>query len=277
MVLPSPFHQILTPSVAAGPWVFASPHSGSMLPPDLGADPTLDPRALRSAEDVDMDRLALPGLAHGAPLIACLASRVYVDVNRAPDDLDPAVVAGAPVEGAQRPRVRAGYGVIPRLTGNGLTIRLTPLTLAEAKARLAAVHAPYHAALARLMQAARGRSARAILIDWHSMPSGAADSVDVVLGDRHGSSCSPELTRRARAAFERRGWRVGLNRPYAGGYATQLWGRPDEGFHALQIEISRGRYLDEDTGDRSAGARAAETALAGVIGELLADGGGSGR
>ncbi|WP_374276131.1 N-formylglutamate amidohydrolase [Brevundimonas sp.] len=257
------------PDGVVGPWVFASPHSGTFLPADLGADPAVDEGSLRSAEDVAMDVLARPGVALGAPLIACAVSRAYVDVNRAPDDMDPEVVTGVAQAGPVSPRVQAGYGVIPRLTGDGCLIRTTRLSATEAAGRIDRVHRPYHAALAALMTAAKARHGQSTLIDWHSMPPGRDGGPDVVLGDRHGSSCSTTLTRRARAAFERRGWRVALNRPYAGGYATRLWGRPDEGVEALQIEISRGRYLDPTTGRPGPGFGAAQAVIRQVIEDLL--------
>ena len=53
--------------------------------------------------------------------------------------------------------------------------------------------------------------------------------------------------RRIRALFETQGWRVGLNAPYAGGYSTERWGRPDQGFQAVQVELNRALYLDEST------------------------------
>ncbi len=266
---PAPALVIHRPDGEVAPWVFASPHSGTILPPDMGADSGLDENALRSAEDVAMDQLARPGVALGAPLIACGVSRAYVDVNRAPDDMDPEVVAGFHPPRPVSARVQAGYGVIPRLTGDGRLIRASRLSAAEAAGRIDRVHQPYHAALEALMIEARARHGRATLIDWHSMPPGPAGGPDVVLGDRHGSSCEVDLTRRTRAAFERRGWRVALNRPYAGGYATRLWGRPDEGYHALQIEISRGRYLDAATGRPGPGFSAAQSVIRQVIAELL--------
>ncbi len=231
------------------PLVFASPHSGDVYPEDLGARPDLADLSLRSAEDALVNRLVEPHPDLGVPLIAAQLGRAYVDLNRDPDELDPQVVEGG---GVASPRVAAGFGVIPRLTGDGQTIRDHALTHDDALARLAAAHRPYHEALERLMHRARDRFGYAVLVDWHSMPSravGRAAGVrgpDVVLGDRHGSSCSAEVTRLLRAQFERAGWRVALNRPYAGGWSTQLWGRPDDGFHAVQVELNRGLYLNED-------------------------------
>ena len=145
-------------------------------------------------------------------------------------------------------------------------------TLAQAQARIARAHAPYHAALAGLMATARATHGCAVLIDWHSMP-GRAGGVDVVLGDRHGTSCRPVLTRRLKALFEKQGLTVALNHPYAGGWSTQAWGRPDTGFEAVQIEISRALYLDPRTGGPSAGWGRCAAALTQVITRLLADGG----
>lgn len=235
---------------ALSPLVFASPHSGNVYPDDLGARPGLPELSLRSAEDALVDRLVAPSLDLGPVMIAARLGRAYVDLNRAPDDLDPQVVQGA---GGASPRVAAGFGVIPRLTGDGRAIRDHPLEHAAALARLAAAHRPYHDALGRLMHKARDRFGFAVLVDWHSMPSRAVGGpagvrgADVVLGDRHGAASSAQVSRLLCALFERAGWRVALNRPYAGGWSTQVWGRPADGFHAIQVEINRGLYLNEET------------------------------
>jgi len=234
---------------APGRLVFASPHSGDLYPDDLDADPALSSASLRSAEDALVDRLIAPGPAHGVTLVLARLGRAYVDLNRDPADLDPRLIEG--VDHPASPRSAAGYGVIPRLTGDGRTLYARRLGLDEARTRLAKAHAPWHAALAAEMQAARDRFGEAVLIDWHSMPERATRSPggprgpDVVLGDRHGSSCTAALTRRLRAAFEALGWRVALNHPYAGGWTTQSWGRPDDGFHAVQIELNRALYFNE--------------------------------
>lgn len=234
---------------APGRLVFASPHSGSLYPDDMGVEPTLVEASLRSAEDALVDRLIASGPVHGATLLLARHGRAYVDLNRDPTDLDPQLIEG--LDQPASPRSAAGYGVIPRLTGDGRPLYSRRLTQAEAHARLARVHTPWTAALEAEMQAARDRHGSAVLIDWHSMPEratrapGGPRGPDVVLGDRHGSSCTAELTRTLRAAFEALGWRVALNHPYAGGWTTQNWGRPDEGFHAIQIELNRALYFDE--------------------------------
>ena len=266
---------ILAPATP-GPFVFASPHSGDRYPADMAAAAGLDPGSLRSAGDALVDRLIAPGLEGGATLILGRTARAYVDLNRAPDDLDPVLIEG--LEGrTASPRAAAGYGVIPRLTGDGRPLYDRRLGRGEAEARIARVHTPYHAALDALMQAARARHGEAVLVDWHSMPSRATQGVggargpDVVLGDRHGTSCAAALTRRLRRAFEALGWRVALNQPYSGGWTTQRWGRPADGFHAVQVELNRALYLDEATLEPGRGWSRCAAGTARVIADLLAD------
>ena len=270
----------LTPALTgrATPLVFASPHSGAVYPDDMGAAEGLSEVSLRSAEDAAVDRLLDASAAAGAVLIAGRIGRAYVDLNRAPDDLDPALILDCPEGAPPGLKTLAGYGVVPRLAGDGTPLYDRRLTLEEARARIARVHAPYHAALGELMQAAHDRHGRAVLVDWHSMPSRVTRTapgvrgVDVVLGDRHGMACDPALTRRLRTLFESLGWRVALNHPYAGGWTTQVWGRPAEGFHAVQIELNRALYLDEATRLPGPGWSRCEKGVARVIAALLSDG-----
>ncbi|KAK0360486.1 hypothetical protein LTR94_027118, partial [Friedmanniomyces endolithicus] len=237
------FEITMPPAAAPGSaLVFASPHSGSFYPDDMQAAEPLALRSLKSAEDALVSDLVRSGPSFGAPLIEGLVGRAYLDLNRDPGELDPELIQG--VVGAVGPKTRAGYGVIPRLSGDGKPLYQRRLSLDEAHGRIEAVHSPYHEALSGLMQSVKATHGRAVLIDWHSMPTRAA-GVEVVIGDRHGSSCQTSLTRRLRRLFEGLGWRVALNHPYAGGWSTQTWGRPDDGFEAVQIELSRNLYLDE--------------------------------
>jgi len=258
-----------------GRFVFASPHSGAVYPADMAPDPALPEASLRSAEDALVDRLIAPGVDHGATVVLGRLGRAWLDLNRDPADLDPGLIDGAadvPVSA----RTAAGYGVIPRLTGDGRALYDRRLTLGEAQDRIARAHTPYHAAVAQEMGAAHARNGEAVLVDWHSMPARATEGIggargpDVVLGDRHASSCSALLTRRLRRAFEALGWRVALNQPYAGGWTTQIWGRPSEGFHAVQIELNRALYFDETARAPGSGWSRTEKGVARVIADLLA-------
>lgn len=250
----APFRLLRPVRDAAGPLVFASPHSGRLYPTSAGFDPDLSDLSLRSAEDALVDQLIGGAPDHGIPVLMATHGRAWLDLNRAPTDLDPALIDGLPPGSEGGPRAQSGYGVVPRLTGDGRPLYRDRLSLAEVTRRIETAHAPYHAALEGLMEQTRARHGVAVLIDWHSMPGPRASPPakrpvatfpQIVLGDRHGVACATALSRRVSALLRGEGLRVALNQPYAGGWTTERWGRPDTGFHALQIEISRALYLDE--------------------------------
>ncbi|MBM9596084.1 N-formylglutamate amidohydrolase [Roseitranquillus sediminis] len=234
--------------------IFASPHSGSYYPDEFLARSVLDRHAIRSSEDAFMDDLFEGVTQLGAPLIAAVAPRAYVDLNRAADELDPAVVEGVG-RIAHNPRVSSGLGVIPRVVANGRQIYEAKIPLAEARDRVQRYWRPYHAALADLVTANLRQFGEAVLVDCHSMPHEAIENVcagrhrrtDVVLGDRFGAAAAPEVVDAVEEAFRRAGLVVARNAPFAGAYTTQQYGRPSRGQHAVQIEIDRRLYMDEAT------------------------------
>ena len=245
---------------AVSPLVFASPHSGRHYPADMGASARLGAVAMRSSEDALVDQLIAAAPGRGCTVLIARYARAYMDVNREPYELDPAMFEDALPDFAQArtARVAAGLGSIARLVAEGREIYDRKLTFAEASCRIEAVHKPYHCALRELVNAARAAHGGAILIDWHSMPGAAAGQtsggglgvagrrpVDMVLGDRFGSTCSDDLTALVERELAAMGYVTARNAPYAGGYTTEAYGRPVEGVHALQIEISRSLYLDE--------------------------------
>jgi N-formylglutamate deformylase len=262
---------IFAPSRRTAPFVFASPHSGRLYPASFVAASRLGPVGLRRSEDAFVDELFGGAVASGAPLIAARFPRAYLDVNRAQSELD-ATMFDAPLRIANDPagpRVQAGLGVIPRIVRDGAEIYRSRLAASEAEERLARLYRPYHAALTQLIEETRAQFGFAVLVDCHSMPSAAAVP-NVVLGDRYGISASASLMRTAERMFERHGFSTARNSPYAGGYTTHLYGRPLRGVHALQVEINRGLYLDEERVARGAGFAAVQWRLAHVLAELMA-------
>jgi N-formylglutamate amidohydrolase len=240
--------------------VFASPHSGRCYPDDMMAAAALDAHAIRRSEDALVDDLIAAAPQLGAAVITARYARAYIDVNREPFELDPAMFVDELPDfaRARTARVAAGLGAIARVVSEGQEIYARKLTFAEARARIEQAHRPYHAALERLIGEAHAAHGYAILVDWHSMPSAAARSgrdrsCDVVLGDRFGAACAGVLTQAVERELEALGYRVARNTPYAGGYTTEHYGRPSRNVHALQIEINRAIYLDEATLDATSG------------------------
>jgi len=250
--MPTAVYSLALPAERRSRAVFSSPHSGDDYRLDFIGASKLDPIAIRSSEDAFVDELFATAPAAGAPLLAARVPRACVDLNRASEDLDPALIAGA----ARRfvsPRIAAGLGVIPRVVGDGRVIIDGKLTLAEARRRIDAYWRPYHDRLRALIAESRSLHGSALLFDCHSMPHDALGSApvvwgrrpDVILGDRFGASCGRWLIDAAADIFADAGFAVARNAPFAGGYITQAYGRPRQGVHALQIEIDRSIYMDE--------------------------------
>ncbi|HEX5320310.1 MAG TPA: N-formylglutamate amidohydrolase [Stellaceae bacterium] len=234
------------------PLVLASPHSGNRYPPAFVAASRLDPLTLRRSEDSFVDEIFAAAPVLGVPLIAASFPRAYLDVNREPYELDPAMFADSlpSYVNARSPRVRMGLGTIARVVASGEEIYAGKLLFAEAERRIDALYQPYHTALRRLVEATQAQFGGCLLIDCHSMPSAAGavdgrDGADIVLGDCHGAACGERIVEAARHFLAERGFAVALNAPYAGGFTTGHYGHPRRGRHALQIEINRALYMDE--------------------------------
>src|SRR5262249_51260626 len=88
-----------------------------------------------------------------------------------------------------------------------------------------------------------------------------AARADIVLGDRFGTSCARRLTDTVERALAMQGFAVVRNNPYAGGFSTEHYGRPALGLHAVQIEINRALYMDEERIERTAGIKRVTTAI----------------
>ena len=254
------------------PFVFALPHSGRCYPAEFVRASRLTPLTLRRSEDAFVDSLVVEtALALGAPVIAARFPRAYVDVNRAPGELDPAMFAG-PLSlrvDSPGPRVQAGLGVIPKVVRDGADIYRSKLAAGDAGERLQRLYQPYHQALQTLLEETRNSFGVAVVLDCHSMPSPAASS-DIVLGDRYGAAAARILLLKAEDALEAAGFSVVRNVPYAGGFTTQLYGHPEEGLHTLQIEINRGLYLDERAVRLGPHFEAVRERLSRALGEFLA-------
>lgn len=255
--------------------VFASPHSARDYPEWFLQRVRPDALVMRSSEDAYIDRIYASAPRYGASLLLGGAPRAFVDLNRSADELDPALIEGVRHLG-HNPRVASGLGVIPRVVAGGRAIYDGKISLAEARRRIERYWHPYHATLAKELDRAHEMFGRAILIDCHSMPHEAVSSTlrdgarrpDVVLGDRFGASACQDIIERVETAFTNAGLCVVRNTPFAGAYVTQTYGRPPRERHAVQIEIDRALYMNEQTIQPSSDFAAFQTLMDGVIAEL---------
>ena len=260
------------------PLVFASPHSGTDYPAAFIAASPLDALSLRRSEDSFVDELFAAAPEHGAPLLRALVPRAFIDPNREPYELDPDMFEDALPDYANTgsSRVAAGLGTIARVVSNGQEIYGAKLRFDEASRRINTYYRPYHRALQTLVEETRRDFGFCVLVDCHSMPSigGPLDPdagrgrADFILGDAFGAACGEIVTRTIEDALRARGYAVIRNKPFSGGFTTRHYGRPDDGIHAVQIEINRALYMNEQRIERSAGFAHLADQMSGVIGTL---------
>jgi formiminoglutamase len=221
----------------AGPIILGMPHGGMFLPPEVRA--RLNPLG-RTLADADWHIDALyAGLAPDATVVRATFHRYVIDANRPPD--------GASLYPGQNTT-----GLIPETDFDGRPIWDAPPTPADAAARLAAFHAPYHAALAAEIARVRARHGVAILWDCHSIRSRIPFLFEGVLpdfniGTADGASCDGRITAAVQAVCAgAAGFTHVINGRFKGGWTTRHYGRPATGVHAIQMEIAQSAYLETE-------------------------------
>jgi len=254
------------------PLVLDSPHSGSIYPDDFGFCCPLP--VLRRAEDAYVDELYEVAPALGATLIGALFPRSYLDPNRAPDDLDPGMLAG-PLPPSFQPRPVTRVGLVRRHARPGVPIYDRKLSPDDVLARIERYHTPYHQVLNETCDRLHTEFGAVWHINCHSMPSNGSprdEHGDFVLGDRDGTTCAPEFTDFVASFLRGLGYDVRVNEGYKGVEIVRRQGRPGENRHSLQIEVDRSLYMDQRTLHRLPGfdrLRADLTHLVQAIGDFV--------
>jgi N-formylglutamate deformylase len=236
------------PESGRTPVIVEVPHAGLTIPDALRDDILAGDDALARDADLHVDALYVDAPLAGAALLTARISRYVVDLNRAPDDID--LDGNEPAPG----RLGQPRGVVWRVTTEGRPALRRPLDQAGLRSRLDLYHAPYHETLRAELERTRARFGYAILVAGHSMPStvrrGARElerRADVVPGTLGGTSADRRVIDLVDEHFRSAGLSVRHDDPYRGGFTTAHYGRPHDGFHAVQIELNRDLYMHEAT------------------------------
>ena len=245
-------HSIVEPVSLTSGVVFALPHSGRDYGVSFLNQSVLDQLSIRSSEDAFLDQLIDGIEKYGAPKIIANAPRAFIDLNRSTDELDPALISGIK-NNIKNPRISSGLGVIPRVVSHGKEIYRGKLSFEQAQSRIKYYWKPYHTDLSNLLQRSQSVFGQSLLIDIHSMPHEAVSTQssfikppEIVVGDRFGMSSDPEFTNLVISILKQHDFRVAKNTPFAGAFITKHHGKVKKRIHALQLEIDRSLYMDEE-------------------------------
>ena len=229
--------------------VLSCPHAGRIYPAEFITASIADITDLRGLEDFGVDQIVGDAIDHGVPCVTNKISRAYIDVNRPIDALDHLMLSSPPASSDATPsrHVRAGYGLLPRLTAAREVIHRQLLPYDEVEQRIALVHQPYHSALRSALDTAQTDSGHAILIDCHSMPSHDQQNkplADIILGDLHHNTLDKKIGKTLSSLIENAGFSIAWNCPYAGGFITKNYGCANSNQQSIQIEINRRLYMN---------------------------------
>lgn len=271
---PPPFtrHGPATPDF---PVVVSVPHAGRHYAASLIADAVSLSR-LHLLEDRHADLLIADVATEGATIFVANHARAFIDLNRDPREIDPDLIDGAPPLGLLRSsRVRNGLGLIPSHLG-GPPLWRRRLSVSEITQRIDHFHAPYHDAISTALAAARLRFGVAILLECHSMPplrqiARSDQAPDIVIGDRFGRSAGAPYMEMIEHVARSAGFNPVRNAPYAGGYSLDRHGAPARHIHAVQIEIDRSRYLDDQLDEPGPGLAGAQALIRQIFATLCDD------
>lgn len=233
-------HDWLTLHEGQAPLVIGLPHTGTDIPDDIAAT-MVSPWLSRKDADWWVDRLYAFAVEMDATLVRTAISRSVIDVNRDP----------------------SGRSLYPGMTTTGLcpteTFDGEPLyrpgqepDQAEIDRRRALFFDPYHAALTHQLERL-GADGPVVLYDAHSIRSVVprlfeGELPQFNIGDNDGLTCAPALTTAVEAACAVTGQSHVVNGRFKGGWTTRHYGRPDRGWHAIQMELADRGYMADPAG-----------------------------
>ena len=234
------------------PFFISIPHSGEAVPDEVKWLEGLEEPVVMCDVDRFVDRLYQPVIEE-LSLVHILTKwhRYVVDLNRLPKDVDQDSVVGAIHESGT-----FTTGLHWSKTTRGQVLMAKPISQQLHKDIVTGYYWPFHHGVKSCYEKFKEQGhLKVYQIDAHSMPSmGTSAHRDpgqkrpqIVVSDVDGTSCEREYKDLVVSAYREAGFEVACNWPYKGGRVTQTYGKPDKGQHALQVELNRALYMDEET------------------------------
>lgn len=234
------------------PFFISIPHSGEKFPNETTWLEGLDEPVLMRDVDRFVDKLYQPVIDElDIPSVVTEWHRYVVDLNRLPEDVDCDSVEGAPLPSGSHPT-----GLHWRVTTQGETLIPSPISMELHKQLVRNYFEPFHQKVREAYKQIQSKGAEKVYqLDAHSMPSmGTKAHADpgqsrpeIVVSDVHGVSCEKSFLDLVVESYEQAGFEVAVNFPYKGGRVTQTYGKPELGQHAIQVELNRRLYMNEET------------------------------
>lgn len=192
---------------------------------------------------------------YGATLLEALVPHMFIDLNRPPLDIDPAITEGEWPEPLQPDKLKPHLGLIKSKSRYGEPVQEKKLTYAEVEERLDRYYRPYHREFRSIVDRLRKGYGFLYHLTCHCMSDVGAPThqdsgkkrADFCLGNRFGGSASEHFTNLVADSIRKSGFTCSINEPYSGREITRVYGDPANGIDTIQIEVNKKRFMDINT------------------------------
>lgn len=233
--------QLITATIGKAPILLSVPHCGTKFPEELKG--LYDSQLISSPDDTDwfVDQLYDFAPEMGITMITANYSRWVIDLNRDPDS-KPLYDDG---------RIITQLCPTQSFKGENIYLNNYAPNQNDIETRLQSYYWPYYNKIENELKGLKEEFGKVIFWDAHSIrqmvPLIRKDRFpDLVLGDNNGTTCAPVLANTSLDQLRRRGHDVKYNEPFKGGHLTRYFGRPESGQHALQLEMTKLNYMDDN-------------------------------
>lgn len=217
------------------------PHSGIVIPEEFRSDfvlnhTDLDKEVLYMADN--FTNYLYGELLYVSSYIISRISRIVLDIERFQNEED-------------EPMSKVGMSALYTHTSNGEVLRNIS---AENKIALEKIYKNYHDAFTKLVSDSLVQNNKAIIVDCHSFPSvprvyepeQGLNRPDICIGvDEYHTP--KELVEILKAQFEKLGYRVEINTPFAGSIVPLDYYKKDKRVISVMVEVNRKLYINEET------------------------------
>lgn len=235
-------YKIYEPTADVVPIILSVPHVGTKFPKGLKGH--YKKRMRRHLDDTDwfVDKLYSFAPELGITVIKANLSRWVIDLNRDPES-------------------------IPLYNDNRLITSNTPLTdfygnsiykssefepdEKEKNRRLEEYYWPYYRKIEELLAERKKQFGKVLLWDAHSIRHLVSTIQkdpfpDMILGSNDEKTADARLIKTALTKLRADTFKVYHNNPFKGGHITRYFGKPENDVHALQLEMNKILYMDDN-------------------------------
>lgn len=235
-------YEVKEPNAPLVPIIISIPHAGTNFPSELKKH--YKKRMRKFIDDTDWYVHKLYNFAPelGITIVKANLNRWVIDLNRDPEST-PLYNDG---------RLITTCTPVTDFYGNSIykSKKLEP-SPAEKQRRLDTYYWPYYRKIEALVEERKTQFGKVLLWDAHSIRHKVStiqkDAFpDMILGNNDEKTAHPELITSALQHLRSGKYGVNHNAPFKGGHITRYFGKPENNVHALQLEMNKILYMDDN-------------------------------